>query len=136
MLKLNQGAPQDGEGSPESEGGLEELVTLTLPNTDAPAALPVRWSSHPIVRYTVGDFQFENGLLTLATQEEADAFQAVFDTLPIYERTRLNKIDVAAAEALVRERFGQTGGATKGIDSATGDRAPNKQVGSGDLIQG
>lgn len=92
-----------------------------------------RWSSHPIARYTVGDYHFENGLLVLRTQEEADAFQAMYDELPIYEQTRIHKIDVSAAEAMVRERLATGGGATKGIDSSTGDRAPNKQIGTGSL---
>lgn len=92
-----------------------------------------RWTSHPIQRYSVGDYHFENGLLVLRTQGEAEAFQAMYDELPIYEQTRIHKIDVSAAEAMVRERLATGGGATKGIDSSTGDRAPNKQVGTGSL---
>lgn len=92
-----------------------------------------RWTSHPIQRYTVGDYHFEHGLLVLKTQEEADKFQELHDSLPIYEQTRIKKIDLDAAEAMVRERLSTGGGATKGIDSSTGDRAPNKQVGEGTL---
>ena len=95
-----------------------------------------RWSSHPIMRYTVGDYHFENGLLVLRTAEDAAKFQEVYDSLPVYEQTRIKKIDLGAAEAMVRERLATGGGATKGIDSSTGDRAPNKQVGEGDLITG
>jgi hypothetical protein len=92
-----------------------------------------RWSSHPIQRYTVGNYHFEHGLLVLETQKEADEFQAVFDELPIYEKSRLNKIDLSSAEAMVRERIATGGGATKAIDSSVGDRAPAAEVGSGVL---
>jgi hypothetical protein len=95
-----------------------------------------RWTSHPIQRYSVGDYHFANGLLVLATEEDAAEFQAVYDSLPIFEQTRLRKVDLSAAEAIVRERLKNAGGATQGIDSSTGDRAPNKQVGDGDLIKG
>lgn len=128
---------KDAEASPETPKSQPEIA-------DAVAALDstlrednvVRWSVHPIQRYTVGDYHFENGLLVLKEGEEADKFQAVYDSLPVYEQTRINKIDLGAAEAMVRERLATGGGATKGIDSSTGDRAPNKQVGQGDLITG
>lgn len=125
---------KDADGvveAPKTDGEIADAVA------DADASLredvAARWTSHPIQRYSVGDYHFVNGLLVLRTQEEADAFQTMYDELPIYEQTRIQKIDVSAAEAMVRERIAAGGGATKGIDSSTGDRAPNKQVGTGSL---
>lgn len=93
----------------------------------------VRWSSHPIQRYTVGRFQFEKGLLTLTEEADIEDFQATYDSLPVYEKARLQKIDVAAAERIVQQYLNGSGSATKGIDSSTGDRAPNNQTGTGRL---
>lgn len=125
---------KDADGvveAPKTDGEIADAVA------DADASLredvAARWTSHPIQRYSVGDYHFVNGLLVLRTQEEADKFQEMYDSLPIYEQTRIQKIDVSAAEAMVRERLATGGGATKGIDSSTGDRAPNKQVGTGSL---
>jgi hypothetical protein len=110
---------------------VQEVEQVQEAQSDEPA---VRWSSHPIARYCIGDFHFENGLLVLQTSEEADAFQKVYESLPVYEQCRLTKLDVSAAEAIVRERIANGGGATKVIDSSVGDRAPNGAVGTGDLL--
>jgi hypothetical protein len=113
------------------ESEVEQVQETQEVQGDEPAA---RWSSHPIARYTIGDYRFENGLLVLQTTEEADAFQKVYESLPVFEQSRLTKIDVSAAEAIVRERLANGGGATKVIDSSVGDRAPNGAVGTGDLL--
>jgi hypothetical protein len=123
---------KDAEGVIETPKTDQERVDAVA-EAEAIREPAARWSSHPIARYTVGDYHFENGLLTLESQEDADKFQAMYDDLPVYEQTRMKKIDLGAAEAIVRERLATSGGATKGIDSSTGDRAPNKQVGTGSL---
>ena len=92
-----------------------------------------RWSSHPIMRFTIGDYQFENGLLVLKTPAEAEDFQAMYDTLPISEKTRMRKLDLAAAEAIARQHIANQGGATQGIDSSTGERQNPDLVGKGTL---
>lgn len=93
----------------------------------------VRWSSHPIQRFTVGRFQFEKGLLVLTEAEDIADFQEVYDSLPVAERARLQKLDLEAAERLARAHLGIDGAVTRGIDSSTGDRAPNNQTGRGRL---
>jgi len=138
----DESANAEATDKQKDAGGVAEAPKTNSEISDAVAEadatlredVAARWTSHPIQRYTVGDYHFVDGLLVLRTQEEADAFQAVYDGLPIYEQTRIQKIDVSAAEAMVRERLAAGGGATKGIDSSTGDRAPNKQVGTGSLI--
>lgn len=127
------GKKPESSGGPSAESTTKEETTVAEVAAETPV---VRWSTHPILKFKVGKFRFENGLLTLADGEEIREFQAAYDGLPIYERSRIKKIDLSAAEALVRERLATGGGATKGIDSSTGDRAPNKQVGTGDLLKG
>lgn len=92
-----------------------------------------RFSSHPIMRYTVGDFAFENGLLVLKDAEKIAEFRQLLKDLPRSESVRIQELDVKAAEAQVREMLQRTGGATKSTDSSTGERQLNNQIGSGAL---
>lgn len=136
MSGLNLGKPvAESSAGPAAESTrMEDKPSVEALVESQPQV--VRWSTHPILKFKVDKFRFENGLLTLTTEESIREFQAVYDGLPIYERSRIKKIDLSAAEAMVRERLATGGGATKGIDSSTGDRAPNKQVGTGDLLAG
>jgi len=96
----------------------------------------VRWSSHPIARFTIGRFQFENGLLVLPGiygKGSIDEFEKIYEELPVNEQTRIKKLDVAEAERVVREMLRNQGTTTQAYDSSTGDRAPNKEVGQGRL---
>jgi hypothetical protein len=93
----------------------------------------VRFSSHPILKFKVGRFRFENGLLELRNEDDVDEFRKVLGDLPTPERLRIKELDVSAAEAQVRKVMGDSPRASKGIGSDTGDREPNKQVGKGVL---
>jgi hypothetical protein len=93
----------------------------------------VRFSSHPILKFKVGRFRFENGLLELRNEDDVDEFRKVLGDLPTPERLRIKELDVSAAEAQVRKVIGDSPRASKGIGSDTGDREPNKQVGKGVL---
>jgi hypothetical protein len=95
----------------------------------------VRWSSHPILKYKVGRFRFENGLLELRSDEDIEDFQKIHDDLPKPEQIRIKKLDLSAAEAQVRKVLGDSPKASKGIGSDTGGRDPGKQVGKGVLGQ-
>ncbi|MGL5935881.1 MAG: hypothetical protein ACRCZI_09705 [Cetobacterium sp.] len=92
-----------------------------------------RWSSHPIMRYNVAEFQFENGLLELRTQAQVDEFKEILEQLPQAEQVRIKKLDIDAARQIAADWLASQGGATKGIDSATGERASTNLVGEGDL---
>jgi hypothetical protein len=122
----------DGEAQPSAETKEESQETAT---TEEPESEPVlaRYTCHPIQRYQVGGFQFENGLLELRAPEEVESFEKILDQLPLAERHRIKTVDVEAAERFVREMLARNGGATQGIDSATGERAINNQVGTGTL---
>lgn len=93
----------------------------------------VRYSSHPILRYKLGRFRFENGLLTLREQKDIDDFEENLKHLPASERIRIKKLDLSAAEAQVRAVLENGPKASKRIGSETGDRQPSNQVGKGTL---
>lgn len=92
------------------------------------------YSSAPIQAYRVGPFRFEKGVLTFdeGQEDELESFETLLETLPAAERARVQKVDVEAAEAYVRDLRAQSGGATRGIDSSIGDRA-TKPKPEGDL---
>lgn len=94
------------------------------------------YSSHPIKRFGVGKFKFQNGILKLFSEEEVKEFENSLDGMPSSERHRIKKVDLAAAEAIVRERLAQQGGATKQTDSTIGERTTNApKIGTGDLVK-
>lgn len=113
--------------APEAEAGAAESATEET--------VLARYTCHPIQRFSVGNFQFENGLLTLRTKSEVEEFDSVFKSLPASEQYRIKAVDLAAAENLARIHLANSGGVTQAIDSATGERNPNNQVGTGELGQ-
>lgn len=113
MLNLNDKKPKD-EAPAETVDGV------------------ARFSSHPIAKYRMGDYEFVNGLLELP-ESEADAFRELLASMPLSESHRVKELDVSAAEAQVRAILANQGGATKQIDSSVGDRAPSAAVGEGVL---
>lgn len=127
-ILVKTGEKPEQEKAPEvAEPALVESTEVATPE---PAA---RWSVHPIQRYTIGDYKFEDGLLTLATEEEAAKFQDVYDSLPESERIRVKKIDVDAAIKISQAVRAAAGGTTQSIDSSVGDRAGATPVGTGAL---
>jgi hypothetical protein len=94
-----------------------------------------RYSSHPIMNYKVGRFQFEDGLLTLKDDEDVKEFEKLLDNpkFPRSERARIKKLDLSAAEAQSRAVRANQPKASKSIGSESGDRDPGKQVGKGTL---
>lgn len=92
-----------------------------------------RWTSHPIMRYGIGRFQFENGLLAL-TDEDDKEFRDLLAQQPVSEQCKVRFVDLEAAEKLIASmRADSGGGVTQGIDSSTGDRAKAAEVGKGVL---
>ena len=130
------------DGKPETPpSGPPENLEETKPESqkaeaeEIAAPAEVHFSSHPIMRYTLGEYQFENGLLVLRA-DEAENFRQLLAEIPRSESSRIRELDVSAAEAQVRAMLAVQGRATKSIDSSTGDRAPNNQVGTGTLESG
>lgn len=92
-----------------------------------------RFSSHPIAKFKVGRFRFDNGLLELREEKDISEFRKILEDLPARERIRITELDLSAAEAQVRAVRAASPKTTKGIGSDTGDRDPGKQVGKGTL---
>lgn len=98
----------------------------------------IQYSSHPIRNYRVGRFQFDNGLLTLDSDEDNYDFLSIIDSkgFPTRERHLIKLLDMAAAESLSKE-YQRKSGATKAIDSSVGERATEApKIGIGDLLTG
>jgi hypothetical protein len=139
-LRLGTGVANGATTSKTHEDVGKDAERPDAPRGDAPLTPPataddgvVRWSSHPILKYKVGRFRFENGLLELREPQDVEDFQHIHDNLPKPEQIRIKKLDLSAAEAQVRKVLGDSPKASKGIDSDTGGRDPGKQVGKGEL---
>jgi hypothetical protein len=91
-----------------------------------------RWTSHPIMRYGIGRFQFENGLLALSAEDDVE-FRELLAQQPVSEQCKVRFVDLEAAEKLIASMRADSGGVTQGIDSSTGDRAKPAEVGKGVL---
>lgn len=76
------------------------------------------YSSHPISRYRVGRFQFEQGTLRLKGDDVGE-FEEIMRNQPPREQARVKKIDVEAANVVARN-FAKSQGSsrTRGVDTA------------------
>lgn len=123
-----------GKLAERPDAGVKQVPTPQPPAPPASADDGVtRYSSHPITKYKVGRFQFVNGLLELRKPEDVKDFERVLEQLPRSERIRLKKLDLSAAEAQVRAVKAASPHVSRAIDSASGDRGPDKPIGRGDL---
>jgi len=107
---------------------------LKTPEVKAEKAAPATasYTSHPVENFRIGRFVFEKGLLNLSGDDVA-AFEALHESLPPMEKNRIRKLDVAAAEAFVRDLLENAKpAATQAFDSSIGERA-KPVVGTGKL---
>lgn len=140
----------DGNDAPNNSGGAAASVTAVVESKDLNGETVLvevnestptddvlaTFSSVNMTGYSVGDFKFENGILTFKSdqQEELEDFRKIIDSknFPPQERARIVEIDVAAAEKYLAENRSSQGGATQAIDSTVGERA-SKPKSEGDL---
>lgn len=63
------------------------------------------WTSHPIARYSLGRFDFENGLLKLTDKKEIEEFEALLNhpQLPIRDRQIVQEVNVDRANRIAAE---------------------------------
>ena len=140
----------DGNDAPNNAGGPAAPVTAVVEGEDLNGetvlvevndSTPVKdvlatFSSKNMTGYAVGDFKFENGILTFKSDqaEELETFRKIIDSknFPPQERSRIVEIDVAAAEKYLAEARRGMGGATQAIDSTVGERV-SKPKSEGDL---
>lgn len=101
--------------------------------TEPAPAYEVVYSSHPTPNYRIGKYKFEKSQLKLTDPAEVEIFDKLLSTLPVGERRKIQKLDVAAAEDFLRKRQ-VTPAATKQTDSSTGERGSTEpKVGTGTL---
>jgi hypothetical protein len=101
--------------------GTTMLRTESRQQIEAAANTPqeaTMFSSHPISGFKVGRFQFVNGQLTLTGDDVAE-FEKLLEKLPVRDRSRVRKIDRAAAERAA-ERFLTK--RVRGVDTAGSSR--------------
>lgn len=77
----------------------------------------VTYSSHPILNYKLGRFQFVKGVLKLDA-EDAAAFDELLEKQPPREKARVKKIDRDAAERVAKRYLDQATIRTRGVDTA------------------
>lgn len=127
LKESTPGTPPTTGKNPEAENALADMASGSK--------VEFLYTCHPIMRFKFGDFQFNNGLLKIESVEEHEEFLKGLNhpKLPPSERIKIRAVDVKVAEAMVRERLKAPGGATKSIDSSTGDRKTGDQIGQGKL---
>ena len=85
-----------------------------------------QYTSHPIQRYRLGKFRFDNSVLSIKSEKDHDEFKEVLRDLESNnpaEFNRIRRLNVEAATRMVEARLAQQSRATKGFDSSVGDRA-------------
>lgn len=131
-------APGTTEGDIRPQAGLvgdKPFAEQERDISDAVLDAKHLYSSHPIMNFRVGRFQFEKGLLTLTDSEDAETLEKLLKTMPMTESIKVKKLDPEGAARLVLQNRARPA-ATKGFDSATGERASDadgQRVGVGDL---
>ncbi len=89
----------DAAGTVIAEDGFERHTDVAA---EAPTGPIKMYSSHPVMRFAIGNFQFENGRLDLFSQEQVDAFEAELAWLAKNQptiRANIKTIDLDAAAA-------------------------------------
>lgn len=79
----------------------------------------VIYSSHPIQRFKVGRFVFENSVLRLNEQKDKDDFEQILKALSPRDRLNIRKLSLDKVDELVRQRAA----ATRQFDSSVGREA-------------
>lgn len=122
-------------------------ITTQPPESEKPAAEQTEqpeqpivegeraWTSHPVPNYMIGRFKFEKGVLKLNDPADIKEFENYLNdkNLPASEKNRIRELDISSAEAISRKFIEEQGGATKAIDSSTGDRGVKPMQGKVDL---
>jgi hypothetical protein len=102
---------------------LESAHVSGVDSGDAPAGSKT-WTSHPIGNYALGNFQFENGTLTLDDSEEIAKFESMLNdkNLPARDKALIQEVNVGRANQIAADFLAQRGRKTSGIDHS--DNAP------------
>lgn len=106
-------APRSNNDSPQGDQVVEE---------SAPVDDRIVYSSHPIMRFAIGKYEFTNGQLKLPRGKESDRFERLLDQLPPHIRRQVVKLDSSAADRLVANLQSKV---VTGIDSTAGSTGPS-----------
>ncbi len=99
------------EAKAEADATVTQLVEEVVEEV---ADDKVRYSSHPILNFRFGRYQFTNGLLELS-KSDAELFDVQMAGASIRDQQLVKKLDVAAAEALAKDFL--KGNRVRGIDT-------------------
>lgn len=95
---------------------------------DSVAVVPLAvYSSHPVSRLRIGDFEFVGGRLELFSERDVQAMDKLHASLPPAEKRRFQKLDQAAAEAMVQAIIGSR--VITGLDSTANTLTPPNEGG-------
>jgi hypothetical protein len=87
--------------------------------TTAETPPEVIYNSQPIQKLAIGSYRFERGVLRLSPAE-AEKFDAILAAMPLIERNRVTKIDLAKANQIISAIVPA---ATQNSDSSAGRAA-------------
>ena len=118
-LKTADELTAKAEPEPKTEG---EAPETEAPEQDTNVNDSVQFITPGIARFRVGDYQFENGSLTLSADEAAE-FQKVLDDLPPSEACRIQRVNTDAAEAIAAQFRAQQSKMTAGVDTSDSGEA-------------
>lgn len=119
-----QGSDQQSELNEASyeaqrQGAVRESA-FTAGITDDTAETPQgkTWTSHPISNYALGNFQFENGTLTLTDPSEIERFETQLASphLPARDKALIQEINVDRANKIAADFLKQRGTKRTGVD--------------------
>lgn len=123
-----QTADQNDESVEQMDALPENQDDATVAPSEAEGNIVdvVVFSSHPIHRFNMGDYNFEDAMLRL-TPEQAVEFRALLAAQPIQVQNLVKELDVSAAERLISAKIAST--TSTGIQSTQGSTVPGAESG-------
>lgn len=90
------------------------------------------YTSHPVSRFRIGRFHFQNATLTLRDKEDISEFEKLMSKASPRDRALVRKIDVEAANALAKARTESS--ISKQFDSSVGRDQVERLVGNSPMM--
>lgn len=119
--------PPETAGKPALESEVEQKLEVEEPIVEelAPAIRPATiFSCHPMQEFSMGRFRFAKTQLRLHDEQDVKEFQDLLAQQPVQIRSQVKQLDVAAADALVRELKKSGFSSSTGIDTTANDLQP------------
>lgn len=116
--KPEEAKPAETESEPVAEG--------EAPEGEAEAE-KVQYITPGIARFKIGEYEFQNGTLSL-TPAEAEAFDALLEELPPSESCRIQKVNLDGAAAIAAAFKATQSKMTAGVDTSDSGEAARQAV--------